>query len=61
MSEWHTIETAPDDGNQILVGFAVQHFKWFSFVADAHGKNTGRHTPYPPPTHWMPITPPSDG
>lgn len=57
MTEWRLIETAPDDGRQILVGFAGQ-FEWFSYVAPAHGKNTG---PFALPTHWAPITPPNIG
>jgi hypothetical protein len=60
MTEWLLIETAPDDGEQILVGFMGQ-FKWISYVAPAYGKNTGRYMPFAPPSHWKPITPPNVG
>lgn len=35
--DWKPIETAPADGQQILVGFCGQ-FKWFSYVANAMGR-----------------------
>lgn len=55
--QWEPIETAPDHGQQILVGFRGQ-FKWVSFVADARGKDT-RAAGYAAPTHWTPIMAPA--
>lgn len=53
---WKTIETAPTDNQQILVGFMGQS-KWFSFVAYARGKDTNAPG-YAKPTHWTTIIPP---
>lgn len=58
--EWSPIETAPNDGNDILVAFQGQ-WKWVCYVAPAHGNGTGQHMPYAPPTHWMPLPVPPVG
>lgn len=55
--EWRLIDVAPDDGEEILVGFMGQ-FKWVSYVAPANGKDTGHHMSFAPPTHWTIIIPP---
>ena len=52
---WQTIDTAPDHGKQILVGFMGQ-FYWFSYVTNAHGIETGKHSGNAMPTHWVAIT-----
>lgn len=57
--EWRIIETAPNNEEQILVGFMGQ-FKWFSYVANAYGKNTGHNMPFASPTHWTRIIPPKE-
>jgi hypothetical protein len=57
--KWHPIDTAPIDGRQILVGFHGQ-YDWYSYVAPAHGSETGRHLAFAPPTHWTDIKPPVD-
>lgn len=54
---WKPIETAPDHGQQILVGFMGQ-FRWYSYVTGAHGTETGKHSQYAMPTHWTEIIPP---
>lgn len=56
--DWNDIKTAPDHGKQILVGFQGQ-FDWFSYVANAHGLNTGDHMGYAKPTHWTKIIAPN--
>lgn len=56
---WETIDTAPDHGKQILVGFQGQ-FEWYSYVADAQGKDTGQHMWFSRPTHWTLIIPPTE-
>lgn len=55
--EWKPIDTAPTHGNQILVGFQGQ-YRWYSFVAIAHGKKT-HQTGFAKPTHWTEIFPPN--
>lgn len=55
--DWQSLETAPTDGRQILVGFKGQ-WGWYSYVADARGNDTGKH--FAPPTHWTPIIPPQE-
>lgn len=56
---WKSIDTAPDDGKPILVGFKGQ-FKWSYYVADAYGSKTGDHMQYAKPTHWTEIIAPED-
>lgn len=53
--EWKPISSAPTGMKQILVGFQGQH-EWFSYVAPALGKDTGRYMQFHAPTHWTPIT-----
>lgn len=61
MNEWQPIETAPDDGCDILLGGAYINGHWdvqIGFWA-AHRKPDG----WPivgenGPTHWMPLPPP---
>lgn len=59
--EWQPIETAPDDGCEILLydGRSIFTGQWedsyISGFTDHRGHDCG-------PTHWMPLpTPPSDG
>ncbi len=54
--EWKSINTAPNHGCQILVGFMGQH-EWYSYVAPAHGEDTGKYMPFAKPTHWTEIVP----
>lgn len=54
---WKTINTVPNHGKQILVGFQGQ-FEWYSYVADALGGDTGKHMAFARPTHWTEIIPP---
>ena len=53
---WEPIDTLPDTGKQVLVGFEGQ-FSWYSFVINAYGDKTdfGAHAK---PTHWTEIIPP---
>lgn len=55
---WKNIDTAPDHGKQILVGFMGQS-EWYSYVAYALGTNTGKHMQFAPPTHWTEIIAPT--
>lgn len=54
---WKPISEAPDHGKQILVGFMGQ-FEWYSYVAPAHGIDTGKHMPFGRPSHWTTVVPP---
>ena len=51
---WRLIETAPNDGEQILTGFRGQ-FNWRYFIDPARGADTGQHQPHARPTHWQPL------
>lgn len=57
--EWRAMHSAPNHGKQILVGFMGQ-YEWFSYVANAHGLDTGKHMPFASPTHWTEIIPPEE-
>jgi len=56
---WRPIESAPEDGQQILVGFMGQ-FEWLSFIANAFGNRTFKPN-FAKPTHWRPLPSPPEG
>lgn len=58
MSEWQTIDTAPDDGREIIVYFGKDNPKIVE-TASADGvwwrsRRSSRRTP----THWQPLPQP---
>lgn len=55
--DWKSIDTIPNDREQVLVGFMGQ-FKWFSYCVEANGNKTFYHNAKP--THWCKIIPPKE-
>lgn len=63
MSEWLPIETAPDDGVPVLVGWSKGN--WHALVAHCEDDEWGTleadmsfHVLQNQPTHWMPLPEP---
>lgn len=59
---WQPIETAPKDGQEIVMGFWTGYGQWHQWIG-LWDKNTRRFRAYHwggPPTHWMPIPEPPD-
>lgn len=64
MSDWHPIETAPDDCVVLVFdeGYIGTALRWKDKWVDASGEMCDRRDQDgafdPPPTHWMPLPAP---
>lgn len=52
---WQPIETVPNDGYPVLVGFHHPQFGWQVLATPAYGENTAKEAYFNTPTHWAPL------
>lgn len=57
MAKWEKIETAPEDGVDVLV---ARHIDWHGWVYEVASKVAGFWTCTLEPSHWKAICPPDE-